>query len=178
MAIINSNKNTGNENKEIQTVEVPFICPICKTRKELTLNKSIINDEKLTTVSIPSGICCAHSFQAFIDKQFKVRGYQKVDFEFSKDGSHHSINKNFKTADKILLENLILEGNHVEYRPSLETKSKKRNDDKKLPSKKEDFKKKNKRMSLKEIYDEFWEFIDETNEEFSQFIQIDSRRKS
>jgi len=38
----------------------------------------------LTTVSIPFGLICNHSFNAFIDKKFKVRGYQKVDFEISK----------------------------------------------------------------------------------------------
>ena len=44
----------------------------------------IINQSKqLTTVSIPVDLCCEHSFQAFIDKNFKVRGYQQVDFEFS-----------------------------------------------------------------------------------------------
>lgn len=45
----------------------------------------IINQSKqLTTVSIPSGLTCEHSFQAFVDKNFVVRGYQTVDFEFSK----------------------------------------------------------------------------------------------
>ena len=29
-------------------------------------------------------MCCEHSFQAFVDKNFAVRGYQSVDFEFSK----------------------------------------------------------------------------------------------
>lgn len=45
----------------------------------------VINSAKqLTTVSIPSGtVCEEHSFQAFSDKNFIVRGYQSVDFEFS-----------------------------------------------------------------------------------------------
>ncbi|MFX1596021.1 MAG: hypothetical protein ACFFBK_08130, partial [Promethearchaeota archaeon] len=44
----------------------------------------IINHAKqLTTVSIPSGAVCEHGFQSFVDKNFIVRGYQKVDFEFS-----------------------------------------------------------------------------------------------
>ncbi|MFX1452620.1 MAG: hypothetical protein ACFFCM_17415, partial [Promethearchaeota archaeon] len=37
----------------------------------------------LTTISIPSGSVCDHGFQAFVDKNYKVRGYQIVDFEFS-----------------------------------------------------------------------------------------------
>ena len=45
----------------------------------------VINSAKqLTTISIPSGLCCEHSFQSFVDKNFIVRGYQNVDFEFSK----------------------------------------------------------------------------------------------
>ena len=45
----------------------------------------IINQSKqLTNVSIPSGLTCKHSFQAFLDKSFIVKGYQTVDFEFLK----------------------------------------------------------------------------------------------
>ncbi|MFW9939969.1 MAG: hypothetical protein ACFFFT_02935 [Candidatus Thorarchaeota archaeon] len=60
-------------------------CPICKENRALRLPIKIINQSKqLTTVSIPSGLNCEHGFQAFIDKNFVVRGYQKVDFDFSK----------------------------------------------------------------------------------------------
>ena len=60
------------------------ICPTCKTKKDLTIPTKIINQAKqLTTVSIPSGAVCEHSFQSFVDKNFKVRGYQKIDFEFT-----------------------------------------------------------------------------------------------
>jgi hypothetical protein len=61
------------------------ICPTCKSKKELKIPTKIINQSKqLTTVSIPSGTVCEHSFQSFVDKNFVVRGYQKVDFEFVK----------------------------------------------------------------------------------------------
>ncbi|MFX0001388.1 MAG: hypothetical protein ACFE9Q_16755 [Candidatus Hodarchaeota archaeon] len=64
--------------------EIVIICPTCKTKKELKIPTKIINQAKqLTTVSIPSGTVCEHGFQSFVDKNFKVRGYQKVDFEFS-----------------------------------------------------------------------------------------------
>ena len=33
-------------------------------------------------------------------------------------------------------------------------------------------------MSLKDIYEEFWEFIDENNEGFREFIIYDKRRKT
>ncbi len=53
--------------------------------KVLKIPLKIINQSKqLTTVSVPIGLVCKHNFQAFIDKNFKVRGYQKVDFHFSK----------------------------------------------------------------------------------------------
>jgi len=70
---------------EEQLKEVPMICPECKKGEKLQIPQQIINQSKqLTTVSIPAGVVCEHSFQAFIDKNFKVRGYQKVDFELSK----------------------------------------------------------------------------------------------
>lgn len=65
--------------------EILTRCPICKESRKLRLPVKIINQSKqLTTVSIPSGLNCEHSFQAFVDKNFVVRGYQTVDFEFSK----------------------------------------------------------------------------------------------
>jgi len=65
--------------------DILAICPTCKSRKELKIPTKIINQSKqLTTVSIPSGTVCKHSFQSFVDKNFIVRGYQKVDFEFAK----------------------------------------------------------------------------------------------
>jgi hypothetical protein len=67
------------------TKNVLIVCPKCKQKKQLGVPIKIINQSKqLTTVSIPSELCCEHSFQAFIDKNFTVRGYQQVDFDFSK----------------------------------------------------------------------------------------------
>ncbi len=65
--------------------EILIKFPICKESRTLKLPIKIINQSKqLTTVSIPLGINCEHSFQAFVDKNFVVRGYQTVDFDFSK----------------------------------------------------------------------------------------------
>jgi len=64
--------------------EITVVCPTCKAKKELRIPTKIINQAKsLTTISIPSGSVCDHGFQAFVDKNYKVRGYQIVDFEFS-----------------------------------------------------------------------------------------------
>ena len=74
---------TGASQEELfETILI--VCPKCKERRNLKVPTKIINQSKqLTTVSIPVDLCCEHSFQAFIDKNFKVRGYQQVDFEFS-----------------------------------------------------------------------------------------------
>ena len=75
--------NDTNSKEELASIHV--VCPSCKSKKDLRIPTKIINQAKqLTTVSIPSGAVCEHGFQAFVDKNFKVRGYQKVDFEFYK----------------------------------------------------------------------------------------------
>ena len=57
---------------------VKITCPICKIKKELKFPKSVINEARqLTTISLPRGLLCDHHFQAFVDKNFTVRGYQK-----------------------------------------------------------------------------------------------------
>ena len=141
-----------------------FTCPICKTKKGLNFPKSVVAQAKgLTTMSIAKGLVCEHQFQAFVDKNFAVRGYQKVDFEFNplkNEREEISLQKN----DKDLFENLILEGNYLEYTPKHKkitpTKSKKQ------------------KKQLIEIYEEFWEFIDEDNKLFQGFIKNDGRRKN
>jgi hypothetical protein len=75
---------TGLSQTELLETIILIVCPKCKQKKQLSVPTKIINQSKqLTTVSIPINLCCEHSFQAFIDKKFKVRGYQQVDFEFS-----------------------------------------------------------------------------------------------
>lgn len=64
--------------------EVHVVCPICKSDFHIEIPKSVINEAKqLITISIPKDSGCEHHFQAFIDKNFIVRGYQKVDYEFA-----------------------------------------------------------------------------------------------
>ncbi|MHA2393737.1 MAG: hypothetical protein ACXAEX_17510 [Promethearchaeota archaeon] len=84
------NANDIEDRELFETIRV--ICPTCKMRKELKIPIQIINQSKqLTTVSIPSRAVCEHSFQSFVDKNFKVRGYQTVDFEFSHMEFYESI---------------------------------------------------------------------------------------
>jgi len=60
-------------------------CPKCETLKILKIPTKILNQsQNVTRISIPKGMVCEHSFQVFIDKFFKIRRYQVVDFEFHK----------------------------------------------------------------------------------------------
>lgn len=108
----------------LPTVKVPLECPICKKKGSISLKKNRFPEEKrLLTLSINQGIICDHHFQAFIDRNFKVRGYQKVDLTIS---------------------------------PSRENSTK---------------------VSLKRIYEDLWELIDDENEYFQEFIKKDPRRR-
>ena len=152
--------------------KVKITCPVCKVKKELKFPKSVINEAKqLTTISLPKGLLCDHHFQAFVDKNFIVRGYQKVDFEFEsqKPIKPNADIKIFSKNDDELFENLILEGNYVEYKPRRETNR----DSRPPPNISEKIKGK---RNLKDIYEEFWEFIDDKNLKFKDFIEKDKRR--
>ncbi len=171
--------------------KVKFICPVCKINKELKIPRSIINKARqLTTVSIPKGLVCSHHFQAFVDKNFAIRGYQKVDFEVAYDllgktGQEPNKNKSH------LYDQIIIDGNYVEFKP-IEVrklnKMKKENlyikeeiisnpKNRILESKNIDQNPVKKGLSLEEIYLEFWEFIDDNNVEFKHLIESDHRRE-
>ena len=177
---------------------ITFICPVCKTRKELKIPKVIINEARqLTTVSIPKGIVCEHHFQAFVDKNFVIRGYQKVDFEIAYDIYNKKKKKKREiTKPENFYDEIIIEGNYIEFRPNdaqkeIEIAEKEKKKKKKNLIIKEEIlsspnKKKNDKppkvkekhvMSIEDIYNEFWELIDDENEDFKQFIEIDNRRK-
>lgn len=187
MAIAKVIKNTKLDELEEQ-ISILFICPICKCEKKLLISKEIVNHAKqLTTISIPKGKICLHHFQAFLDKNFKVRGYQKVDFAFELD---EIVEKkfpvySFKVNDEDLINNIKLSSNHIEYHPKLPIQEKKKNNQTKKSHKKENekiskgnnVKIEKKEMTIQEIYEQFWEFIDDDNHEFKELILKDSRRK-
>jgi hypothetical protein len=65
--------------------KVVIRCPSCHAQKSLSLPTKIIHRSgHTTTISIPAGIVCHHYFQAFVDQNFAIRGYQLVDFKISK----------------------------------------------------------------------------------------------
>ena len=169
--------------------QIRFICPVCKAERILHFPKSVITQAKgLTTMSIAKGLVCEHQFQAFVDKNCAVRGYQRVDFEFENATTRKNklTPENFKNNDKDLFENLILEGNYLEYRPRqansdnnnqqninrVDNKSEQENQHQSKENNS-----KSKKMTLQDIYNEFWEFIDDNNELFHKFIKNDVRRK-
>ena len=175
-------------------INIEITCPICKTKKKLRIDKSIINQSKqLTTFSIPKHKICSHHFQAFVDKNYKVRGYQKVDFIFEDEaGTINEVeNKTKVSEDTKFFQDLKLCGNFVEYSPDktqINYNKNFLNSHSSIPAnlhfdeknKSDSFMKKNenrkKEMSLKDIYEEFWEFIDENNPEFKDLIINDPRR--
>ncbi|MFX1379267.1 MAG: hypothetical protein ACFFA4_09240 [Promethearchaeota archaeon] len=160
-------------NINLNTSKVEFICPVCKSKKLLDVPISVVAGAKqLTTMSIAKGLVCNHQFQAFVDKQFQVRGYQRVDFEIENKlyREKNSISKKPKHNIDEIFENLILDGNYLEYKPKITKNFRKKS------LKSRNFESQKRRMTLKEIYDEFWEFIDEDNENFKDLIDNDIRR--
>jgi hypothetical protein len=60
-------------------------CPKCETQKRIKVPSKILTQSgTIITMGIPVGLICDHSFQAFVDEQSNVRGYQVVDFVIHK----------------------------------------------------------------------------------------------
>ncbi len=61
---------------------IVVVCPRCQKTGLVQIPTEIIQDSKgLSTVLIRSGVTCEHAYQVFLDKNFKVRGYQRTDYE-------------------------------------------------------------------------------------------------
>lgn len=186
-------KNTIKTDELCVPIPIQFMCPVCKTSKKLKIAKSVINQSgQLTTISIPRNKVCDHHFQAFVDKNFVVRGYQRVDFEFCDDKIEEKKDTftSFRGRDKKLFDEIQFQGNHLEYKPQKrDTDEQNKNEDTLKKEKTQQLKEerdvkdeeskatpKRKEMTLEDIYNEFWEFIDDDNDEFREFINNDTRR--
>lgn len=158
-------------NASVEIKKINVICPICKSRQDIDVPESIIRQNaQLTTISVPKNLVCKHHFQAFVDRQFKVRGYQKVDFDLAnKNAKSKDLQESDKSDDE-LFKNLISEGNYLEYYPN---KTSNHNTNRK----EDNSSNKTKEMKLQDIYEEFWEFIDDDNPEFKEFIVKDKKRR-
>jgi len=144
---------------------VSIICPVCKTQKRVNIPRWLIDDAKqITTVSISKNIVCKHHFQCFIDNHYAVRGYQTVDYQIERDENFESV----YVDDKKLFKNLVYSSNELKYNNrQLEGCQKRINSSYEI-----------KYLSLEELYEEFWEFIDDNNKQFFELIEKDSRRTS
>ncbi len=154
---------------------VQVICPVCKAQNTVRIPKSVINQaSQLTTVSVPKGEICQHHFQLFIDKNFKIRGYQKVDFQLENDKKkknlRHNNKDNFVNGLK-LYKSSVSKENSIKNMPKMPDTKK---ETKKIE---ESYNRKNHR-TLQDIYEEFWEFISDNNEIFQKFIVKDKKRRS
>jgi len=159
-----------------KTNKIQVICPICKTVDIVGIPPSRLNKKsQLTTISVHKGLICPHHFQFFIDKNFQIRGYQKVDLELNNENSKKLRNgvKAFNLCEKkfsSLFDEVLLDRNNIKYQPLSKNKNlKEGNFNQEIILKK-------KIISLKEIYEEFWEFIDDNNELFLKFIVKDKKR--
>lgn len=91
--------------KQIKNLkEITIECPYCHKRKNYLIPKELSNQRKhLYTIHFPKGLNCQHGIQAYIDNNFKVRGYQKIDFEYSKNQFNDKIGidseNNFHTIE-------------------------------------------------------------------------------
>ena len=161
------NQKTTNKDKKKNSQEKPkdikrkvlVKCPICKTQKEIEIPENIINRSKqLTAISINHNSVCEHSFQVFVDKNFKVRGTQKLAYEINGENEDEKEKKKFDRMMDLAkgMDNLR------EYDKAKETTLEERI--------------KNNEMTLKDIYETFWDFIDDNNHEFREFIIKDPRR--
>ena len=162
----------------------------------MKIAKSVINQSgQLTTISIPRNKVCDHHFQAFVDKNCVVRGYQRVDFEFGDNKIEEKKDPftSFRGKDNKLFDEIHFQGNHLEYNPKESQKNntddRNKNEDILEKEKTQQLEKerdvkgeqsketpKRKEMTLEDIYNEFWEFIDDDNDEFREFINNDTRR--
>ncbi|MFX1532052.1 MAG: hypothetical protein ACFFBC_13125 [Promethearchaeota archaeon] len=153
----------------VTTQKIQIICPICKTRDLIGVPKRELNKSShLTTISIQKGLICPHHFQVFVDKNLQIRGYQKVDFELNNENSRKLRNgvKAFK-QNKELNEDIFK--SPVESNDLLKFKEN--------AIKFQEIVKEKKKKTMKELYDEFWEFIEEDNKIFQNFIINDKRRQ-
>jgi hypothetical protein len=163
---------------EVLTVNryIEVICPVCKARRVIQIPKSIVNQaSQLTTISVPQGKVCQHHFQLFIDKNFSIRGYQKVDFQLNPEEIEKDKKLKPSYEDHYVNSLDLYQSNKLGDETSKNI-SEKLTYPKRMSKFEENFNKKND-MTLKEIYEEFWEFIDDNNEIFKRFIINDKERR-
>jgi hypothetical protein len=156
---------------------IEVICPVCKAKKVIQVPKSVVNQaSQLTIISVPQDKICQHHFQLFLDKNFSIRGYQKVDFQLDPEDKKKE-NRLKPSYKEHFIDSLDLYQAVKSENNSSKKIIEKPNYIKRTSDFEENFNKKN-NMSLQEIYEEFWEFIDDKNEIFKKFIIDDKKRRA
>jgi len=160
----------------ITTKKIQIICPICKTRDLIGVPERELNiNSHLTTISIHKGLICPHHFQIFVDRNLQIRGYQKVDFELNNENSKKLRNgvkafNQIEKEEKDVFKNLVNDNNILQSKLSNQIGTKEN------MQMVQEIKTETKKKSMKEIYEEFWEFIEVNNENFREFLLSDKRR--
>ncbi|MHA1147819.1 MAG: hypothetical protein ACTSR8_06200 [Promethearchaeota archaeon] len=104
-------------------------CPTCGTQKVIKLSTSLINQDKpITVISIPTGKICEHHFQIFMDKNFTIRSYQKVDYILPEKDINIKTQRiltkqNADTNHKTTYLGIHFEGNNIDYHLPKEKKN-------------------------------------------------------
>ena len=156
---------------------IEVICPVCKSKKVIQIPKSVVNQaSQLTTISVPQDKVCQHHFQLFIDKNFSIRGYQKVDFQLN-PGDEKKEKRLKPSYKEHFVNSLDLYQSINSEKNTSKNISEKPKFRQKVSNFEDNFNKKN-NMTLQQIYEEFWEFIDDNNEIFSKFINNDKKRRT
>ncbi|MFX0003934.1 MAG: hypothetical protein ACFE9C_10065 [Candidatus Hodarchaeota archaeon] len=93
---LNSKKSETLVDKEVKIKEdlkspeelfknIQIKCPKCETIRSLKIPINLISQtQNLTTINIPNGMICEHSFQILIDRFFTIKRYHVLDYELQK----------------------------------------------------------------------------------------------
>lgn len=155
--------------------KVRVICPVCKISGEVGVpEEKVLNNNSTTTISVPAGLICEHHFQAFLDRNFAVRGYQRVDVDLAE--INNSVNKVAQESEFVFppleVSNYPQNGaTYEDFENCIKELYRKQQAGEFEPID-------NKPKTLREIYLDFRVLIPDNNKEFSQFIEKDPYRKT
>jgi len=94
--------NESNPIEEELFKKILLRCPRCGAQKSINIPLKILTQsDSVVTMGIPNGLICEHSFHAYVDKFFDIRGYQVVDFNISKTEYFRSKPKGKESVDPL-----------------------------------------------------------------------------
>lgn len=93
--------------------EIMVSCPICRSSQKIEVSYTVINQiqKSLLTINVPKDRICEHNFQFYLDKNFNIRGYQKIDIDIPEEDKQEieldeieEIGKEIKELKRLLKE--------------------------------------------------------------------------